>query len=244
MNQNNGKQKKEYMYEKIADLLEQDIIHDRFDNQKLPSEQELAVTYSASRTVIREALKILGERHLVNSVVGSGAYITKPGVDELSTTINRLISTHDISIIDAIDVRIILESNAAALAAMNATPEEFDEMDKIRLRLGDPNCATEERAELDFMFHTLVCKASHNDMLALITEAIGSVVRELININLIAGEHNPAIVRHISHMRILSALRERNPVAAQSITYDHLYSTKILYNEYITRQMDAENKHT
>lgn len=231
---NDDVRKKKFLYEKIASLLERDIINGCFPDQKLPPEQELSDRYSASRTVIREALKILGERHLVYSVVGSGAYITRPDANDLSTIINRLISTHNIGMMDAIDVRIIIESNAAALAALNATPEEFDEMDRVRDRLAREVLPTEERIMLDYEFHALICQASHNDMLAMLARAIGNVVRELISMNIVAGKDNPDILRHISHARILRALRERNPIAAQNVVYDHLYSTKMLYEKYIS----------
>ena len=226
--------KVEYMYEQIADQLERDILSGCYPEKRLPSEQNLALRYSVSRAVIREALKLLTERSLVTTVVGSGTYITKPDVENLSSVLDRITATHNFSVSDIIETRIILESNAAALAALNATPEELDIMDLIREKIKDPTLTTKQRAEMDFKFHMLICEASHNGLLTILAKAIGSMVKDLISINLEVGEANKEDTRHISHARILNAIRDRNPFAARSIVYSHLYSSKSLYEKYLS----------
>ncbi|NCC68980.1 MAG: GntR family transcriptional regulator, partial [Clostridia bacterium] len=88
MQGNNEPTSRDYLYDKIADILENDIVSGSFGTEKLPSEQNLAGKYNVSRTVIREALKILGERHLIFSMAGSGAFITKPDAFDLSFPLN------------------------------------------------------------------------------------------------------------------------------------------------------------
>ena len=229
----------DHLYSSIADRLEHDIVSGRFADKKLPPEQALAETYSVSRTVIREALKILSERSLVNTIVGSGTYITKPDVKDLITVIDRISFTHDFSADDVIEMRTILESNAAALAALNATEEEFDAMDVIRDKLKDSSLSVEEKVQLDFEFHMMICEAAHNRMLAIIARAISSIVKELIAINIGTTDYDFQSrdeAKVISHARILRALRDRNPTAAQSIMYSHLYSSKVFYTKYLSSE--------
>ena len=88
--------KKDHLYEIVADRLEKDIVTGIFTERRLPSEQMLSVRYGVSRTVMREALKILTERRMVSVTAGSGAYITRPDANDLSVVVNRLIQTHDI----------------------------------------------------------------------------------------------------------------------------------------------------
>lgn len=109
--------KKDHLYEIVADNLEKDIVSGIFTERRLPSEQMLSTRYGVSRTVIREALKILTERRMVSVTAGSGAYITRPDAYDLSIVFNRLIQTHDIDYMDAYDVRIVLEAAAAAACA-------------------------------------------------------------------------------------------------------------------------------
>ena len=63
---NTDNTKKDHLYEIVADKLENDIITGIFTERRLPSEQMLSVRYGVSRTVIREALKILTERRMVS----------------------------------------------------------------------------------------------------------------------------------------------------------------------------------
>ncbi len=235
-----GQKKKEFRYEQVANALESDIINNCYPDMKLPSEQILCDRYSASRTVVREAMKILSERKLISSVVGSGAYITRPEAADLSVIINRLMSTHNIDMLDVIEMRIILETNAAALAAIHATPEELTEMERIcrELSVGNATLPVPERVNLDNRFHILLCEASHNSMLSILANAISNIVYSFIHAIMLATDGKPDTIRHISHTRILDALKDHNPIAANSIVYDHLYSTRALYVKYINSAGD------
>lgn len=224
--------KSEHMYGHIADRLEKDIIGGCYPENKLPSEQALAVKYSVSRAVIRESLKLLSERGLVNTVVGSGTYITKPEADALTAVLDRITATHNFGILDIVETRLILEPNAAALAATNGTVEEFDNMDRVRRELKEPGLTNKERADLDYEFHMMIYEASHNGLLTMITKAISSMLKDMIAINIEAGAIDKDSVRHISHARILEALRNRDPIAAQSMMYSHLYFSKSVYAKY------------
>lgn len=227
--------KKDCLYERIANLMEDDIVSGAFPNQKLPSEQALAERYAASRTVIREALKILGERHLVTTLVGSGAYITKPSAYDLSVVVNRLINAYGINYLDAFDVLIVLETAAAGKAAQNATEEELDELERALEGLCDPALPIEERVQRDFGFHLLIAKLSHNDMLAILTEAVSNILSDIISVGIVSSCNDEDRIRDINHYRIVEALRSRDPMMAQNAMGYHLYSAKLIYNEYIER---------
>ena len=74
--------RKTICHEQVADLLEQQILNNYEDGARLPSEQHLAEEYSVSRTIIRESLKLLKERGLIDSKTGSGSYVTRPEAPE------------------------------------------------------------------------------------------------------------------------------------------------------------------
>ncbi|NCB50596.1 MAG: FadR family transcriptional regulator [Clostridia bacterium] len=238
MQGNNEPTSRDYLYDKIADILENDIVSGSFGTEKLPSEQNLAGKYNVSRTVIREALKILGERHLIFSMAGSGAFITKPDAFDLSLVLNRLISTHDISYLDAFDVRIILETSAASRAAQFVTEEELAEMRELIAILKEPGMPIKERNAYDFRFHMMVAKASHNPLLALLADAMSNIILDIINIS-VAGGNERGADRVINHSKIVSALEAREPNTAEHMMYDHLYNSRIFYRQYL-----EENKLT
>ena len=72
MNEINYEVKKINLYEQVADTLEKAIVHSDDTFKKLPSEQELSGRFGVSRTVIREALKVLKERGLLRHVTVRG----------------------------------------------------------------------------------------------------------------------------------------------------------------------------
>ncbi len=227
--------KKDHLYEIVADRLEKDIVTGIFTERRLPSEQMLSVRYGVSRTVMREALKILTERRMVSVTAGSGAYITRPDANDLSVVVNRLIQTHDIDYLDAYDVRIVLEAAGAAQCAQRATDDELKCMEKLLEFVRDRSISLSTRIEKDLEFHMYVAKCSHNEMLALLIDAMGSILQDVITLSVTINTDQTEMVKGISHARILQAIKDRNPFAAQSVMYDHLYSSKMIYKRHMDK---------
>ena len=134
------------LYERIADLLEERILSDGYEiEKKLPSEQALAEQYSVSRTVIREALKLLKERGLVDSRNGMGSYVTKPEAGNLADVIYRMAVLDKISYAEIYDVRKILEIAACREAASSVRNDQLAEMNAYLEELKDRSISVKER---------------------------------------------------------------------------------------------------
>src|SRR5512138_1360643 len=108
--------------EKIAQDLMQRILTNEFDESNiLPSERALQDAYGVSRTVVREALKLLAARGLVTSGMGQGAVISKnltaPALDALLLAFHRA----QVRLEDLLNARLLIEPEIAALAAQHAT---------------------------------------------------------------------------------------------------------------------------
>ena len=120
--------------EQIANALEEEIISAGRIGERLPSEQHLAERFEASRTVVREALKILRARGLIDSRTGSGAYITRPDVQDLSHMVTRMIRMDEaIDYSSIYEVRYFLEAAAARSVVARASDEDLDMLDEARL---------------------------------------------------------------------------------------------------------------
>lgn len=209
------------LYEQIADRLEEWILSNGFEGQeKLPSEQALAEEFSVSRNVIREALKLLKERGLVESRNGTGSYITKPEATNLSDVISRMVAMDNISYKAIYDVRIILETAACKQAASVVTQEQLDEMEQLLEKLKDRRLSVQERRELDFAFHVAIAKATGNPLLEVLVQAMKNVFIEMIEKGIfMQGGIDDAIMRHAN---ILDALKEHDTIMAEDAMYDHL----------------------
>jgi len=217
--------------EQIANALEEEITSGGKIGERLPSEQHLAERFEASRTVVREALKILRARGLIDSRTGSGAYITRPDVQDLSHMVSRIIlMDEEIDYRSIYEVRYFLEAAAARSVAEHADDAQLDRLDEARLRLHNYNLGVLERRDLDFAFHQCLAEISGNRLLALLVETMGNVFKDIIKTGIfVEGGIDDAIVRH---ERIMNALRARDADLAEKMMFEHLDQSRQNYEVY------------
>ena len=209
------------LYERVADLLEERILSDGYEyEKKLPSEQALAEQYCVSRTVIREALKLLKERGLVDSRNGMGSYVTKPAAENLADVIYRMAVLDKISYAEIYGVRKILEIAACREAAAAVKKEELMQMGEYLERLKDRSISVKERRELDYNFHAAIAEASGNRLLGILVRTTRNVFIAMIEKGIFTeGGIEDAILRHD---RIMQALVNHDPAAAETAMQEHL----------------------
>jgi len=221
------------LYEQVADYLEQMILNEGElkEEDKLPSETALAERFGVSRNVIRESLKILKERGLVDSRNGTGSYVTKPEAENISDVINRMaLMDEDIDFKCIYDVRIILETAAARLAAEKVTDEELLKMEKLLERMKDRSISVEERRETDFAFHISIAEATGNALLVIFVRAMKNVFISMIEKGIfITGGIDDASYRH---GLILEALRKHDAKEAEEMMFNHLHFSKLNVEQY------------
>ncbi len=131
---------------------------------KLPPERDLAEQFNVSRTVIRDAIKTLAGRGLLQVRHGSGIFVAT--AEESTTGLTRALSNtlllQGSGLRDLFEVRKVLERRAAELAAENRTPENLERLKNIvedaRRRPND----FEVLSERDAQFHVAIAEASQN----------------------------------------------------------------------------------
>ena len=127
---------------------------------QLPTEKDLIEEFNVSRTVVREAIANLKASGLVATRQGKGAFVLDEGVRSFTIPDDKLALASDL--LEALEVRIAIESEAAALAARRRTPEQLaairaacDAMDAALAR-------GEETTSLDLAFHRAIAEATVN----------------------------------------------------------------------------------
>ena len=214
----------------IADQLEEQIVARGKVGERLDSEQQLCERFDASRTVIREALKILHARGLIQSRAGSGTYIVRPNVQDLSSMIARIIRMDGIDYQSIFDVRYYLEAASVRQVAARGTEADFIALEAILRRLQGEDLDELERRDLDFEFHQSIARMSGNPLLALLVETMANVFKDVIRTGIyVAGGIQDAIVRH---QRIMDALRARDPELADRRIREHLEQSRRNYQVY------------
>jgi DNA-binding FadR family transcriptional regulator len=226
------------LYEQIADTLEQAIIRSGKKIEKLPSEQELCRRFDVSRTVIREALKVLKERGLIQSRNGEGSYISKPNTDTVSSAIGRIIRMDNINNDNLHDIRLILETSAARLAARNSGPEELQHLDDVIKKMSDLSIPPDERISLDADFHATIARAGGNELLRMFVEVMTILLSQYMVKGMSGGEGMKKTLKQ--HRKILEAIRAGDPDKAEKAIRDHLVIARENVDKYEVKAETAE----
>ena len=196
----------------LADRLAKMILDGEYrPGEQLPTERELAEQLGASRTMVREAAKLLEARGLVEIRRGVGTFVSStPGVasDPLGIdTAGEGKSAPEI-ILDWYRVRMILEGEAMEMVAANATDAELDELAALlETELQQASTDYEDFLETDRSFHCALAHATHNIIMTrLIPSLHASVYYDLVRdyypflrqkFNDNVNTNHAAIVRHL-----------------------------------------------
>ncbi len=210
--------------------------------EKLPTERALAESMGVSRTVIREAIRLMVDKNILELRNGRG-YVRQLTFDEIVTNICGSIVPGQISLLEIMEVRTVLELYIAKKAAENITEqqieelqESIDKMDQL-MKEGDKG-SVEESA-----FHRGLAEAAGNSAL----KSIYVLCEELFNstqhftwkgVQSVHGAPNTAVA---DHQAILDALKEHNANRAELLMQAHMdYAKKNLERLYESRNQKAE----
>ena len=222
------------LYEQIADFIERKILLGDdpvfSEGKKLPPEQDLANYFGVSRNVIRESIKLLKERGLVDPRNGVGAYVTRPDESKISTMMYRYILLRNVDPDSIYDVRSLLEPVCARMAAEKVTDEELRHMDELLAHMEDRSIAIKERRETDFAFHVEIARATRNAMMEMLVTAMKDIIIAMMEKGIMVyGGIDDA---SFHHKRILNALRAHDPQLAEEMMRAHVEQSRLQVKKY------------
>jgi GntR family transcriptional repressor for pyruvate dehydrogenase complex len=218
----------------VAEALVSAIIAgDYRPGDRLPNLEELAVQYSAGRSVVREAIRSLVARGLVTVRHGEGTFVKTPQIEDLRESLSVMIhlaapDNRQLQLA-LMDIRLVLETAAAWRAAERATDEDLADLSRVLDSAGTAIASgdTDTFLEVDIRFHALVARASHNPVLLLLLEVVTPLLRGLRHATL---QLDPEHTSNEGHEAILSAIARHNPAEAEAEARRHLESMmNVLY---------------
>lgn len=193
---------------------------------QLPGERELAAQMRVSRAAVREAVKTLRERGLVEIKVGRGTFVAdieESSVESLHNTLSLL--THDSdSQDDLLQIRAIFEPAIAALAAPHLSDADIAELEivvhEMDLAMDDP----ERFVSADLEFHNIIARATGNRLIPILLSSFMTLLRDQRKrtFNTSNGPQNG----QIHHKKILAALRGRDSAAARDAMAAHIQQVR------------------
>ena len=193
---------------------------------RLPPERELAERFRVSRTSVREALRALQSRGLIEIRAGEGTFIRDISVDALIEPLALVILPHREAVGELFEARRLLEPAIGALAARRATPEDIAEMRRILEDQAKEIAQGGTGLHQDAAFHAAMAASAHNRAIS----RIDSALMELLTQSREESLHTPGRPNrsHLDHQRILDAIRRRDEVGAHRAVLDHLTAVERL----------------
>jgi GntR family transcriptional regulator, transcriptional repressor for pyruvate dehydrogenase complex len=187
----------------------------------LPPERELGRQFGVSRTVIREAVRALSAKGLLDVRSGSGVRIVAVDESTVRESVRHFVhgSMMDYGKVD--EVRRVLEVAAAGLAAERATDADIARMDDTIDRFANECSDLEASVQIDLEFHREVARATHNELFSVLHDAMGEMLAEVRRRNLSKGRSERRLVVAM-HQRIRDGIAAHDPAAAQQAMRDHL----------------------
>jgi GntR family transcriptional repressor for pyruvate dehydrogenase complex len=218
----------------FAHLEERIVSGDWNEGDKLPSERSLAEECGVSRPVIREALRGLVERDLIETLPGRGAYVRASKLSDAARPMNMLLRRHHATPRDLVEARKMIECEAAELAARRATSEDLQRM-VWALEKFDKARDVIEKTRYDVAFHTSIVQAAHNPIIGTMFGSISTLAAEQMIRSL--GDPDISRVGLPYHRQVYEAIRDSEPGQAASAVADHLLVAERLYGEDYDRSL-------
>ncbi|MBN2580446.1 MAG: FadR family transcriptional regulator [Pirellulales bacterium] len=203
----------------VVEHLESQILSGRYsDGQDLPVEARLSHHFGVSRTVIREAIRILSGRGLVEASQGRPTRVRPADPEHVQKTIGVFLRRGNHSLVQLVEVRRPLESEIAALAAQRATAEQLRELEAANEELARSK-KIEQLVEADLCFHNLLAEATGNPVFGLLLKALVELLRRSRRKTLARTGKQRALT---GHGEIYQAVRRGHPEQARAAMLRHL----------------------
>ncbi len=202
----------EHLFARVVDLP---------PGSELPSQKELADQFGVSRTVIREAVRSLAAKGVID--VRSGRKLQVAAVDASSVSESLTLFLRGAGATGygaAHEVRAVLETHVAELAAERATPHDLEALHVSHEAMVDASDEPDTAAIHDVEFHRALARATQNPLFEVMLDSIGAVLLEVRRATLrVPTQYGLAVE---AHAEILQAVDARDGQAARTAMRAHL----------------------
>lgn len=225
----------EQVVQRILGLIQAGIL---VAGQQLPAERELASNLGVSRPTLREALRALSLMGALNIRQGGGVFVSALTSQDLLAPLDFYFNLENQRLETLFEAQIMLESEVARLAASKMTDELIEQLESCLKGTEPVLDALLAWFEMDTQFHLLIAQAAGNIFL----ERVVHSVRFLINRNRLATVQSWSVPRisHAEHLRVLEALRKRDPEGAAAAMRAHLERVRAAHAKFKRTQAKEE----
>lgn len=210
------------LYEQIVQQIEESIRAGKLKpGDQLPAERELAQEFGVSRTAVREAVKTLSEKGLVEAYSGRGTFVTSGKSQSMRLSLDSFMKSGDIQDSNyVVEMREILEPEFTALAATRIEDQHLAMMREAVAVMDRSMQNPDAYIEADLDFHLALAEAAGNPLILSLLDSLVGVLREQrLGIFAVSGGAERG---QVHHKLILEAIEQRSPSKARKAMRAHL----------------------
>jgi len=212
---------KERLYQEIVDQIQQQILSGALKpGDQIPAERDLAERFGVSRTAVREAIKSLTEKGLIEVFVGRGTFVANLSPDRVVESMTMLLRNERDNVASLQEARELLEVPTARLAAERHTDAHVARLRAISAELEQERSLSPRLIDRDTEFHVEVARATGNPVLVLLSQTIVELLRaERLGLD----DFDDALpTAFASHRAIVDAIADGDGDRAAQAMSDHL----------------------
>jgi DNA-binding FadR family transcriptional regulator len=201
----------------MLDALGRAIVTGRYDNERFPTEDELTARYAVSRTVTREAVKMLTAKGLLKAKPRAGTTVQPPAAwsffdpDVLRWLLERKFSLDLLRHFN--ELRTAIEPQAAALAALAQPGPAHDAIEAGLQRMEAAERGEDDTLEADIAFHIAVMEATGNPFFMQFREMVATALRTSIRFT---NRFKGRTADVAAHRAVFTAIQARDPAEARA----------------------------
>jgi len=199
--------------------------------EKLPSERKLAEHLGVSRSQVRSAINKLEFYGIVRVAPQSGTIATGLGIVALEGLITDILKIENADFRSLVETRVLLEKEAARLAALNREESDLMEMKKALQAYENKLSQGESAVEEDLLFHIKIAEASKNAVLkSLMLVITPDIVNSYINLKVCSDSKTRVTIAE--HREILEMIKNKDSEGATKAMALHLDAVKDFSNNF------------
>lgn len=202
--------------------------------EKLPSERKMAEEFGVSRNMLRESLRVLSDKGIIEILPGKGAYVANKQKDRLADHLEQIIFENTNSLMDLVEVRRVVEMEVCLKAVKVATADDILTLETIYRKMEETRGNVKSFNEADMEFHLQIAKASHNSIYPLLLSALYNISeKKIFGITELYPTRVDSAQRE--HRALIDAIRNHDRKMVKSVAIKHFNIKDILLSQSILK---------
>ena len=220
------KAKQNRVFQDVVEQIQEAILSGELEpGRKLPAERDLKDMFNTSRGTLREALRVLEQKGLIEIKLGvaGGAIVKQIDADPIVESLALLIRSGGISLAHLAEFRIKIEGSIVELAAQRATPENIDKMEQLYKKAETYFKAQdwENFLKTDETMHTYIGIMSQNPVFQFVQKSIHDNIHQYYE-SYLPMNHERTLENLNDFKKIIDAMKIHDSATAADIIRDHV----------------------